>query len=71
VRHTPVYMRQLSLPKHDVTEGFMALGKTRSDYLALVCMGVARNLRCHKDSMLTARNWYSDKPVLTTEQTHQ
>jgi len=30
----------------------MALVETRSDYLALVCMGLARNMRCHRDSML-------------------
>jgi len=45
----------------------MALVQSRSDYLALGCMSLARNLRCHKYSMLTARNWYPDKPVLTTE----
>jgi len=41
----------------------MALVKTRSGCLALICMCVCRNSTCLKDSMLTAQNCYSDEPV--------
>ena len=43
VRHTPVF-EELSPPQHDVTEGFISLAQARSDYHALSCIGVSRNL---------------------------
>jgi hypothetical protein len=58
VRHTPVY-EKLSLLMHDLTEGFMALVKTRSDYLALICMSLARNYGVII-LYVAAREWYPD-----------
>jgi len=50
VRHTPV-SGEMSLPKHDVTEGFLALALVRSNHLVLICMSPdlqRQDLRFHR-----------------------
>jgi hypothetical protein len=52
VRHTPGD-GEWSPPEHDVTEGFIALARARSDYLALDLHASSSQLwKCYKDSML-------------------
>jgi len=43
VRHTPV-SGEISLPKHDVTEGFLTLVSARSKHSALICIGLDCNI---------------------------
>jgi len=51
---------ELSLPKHDVSEGFLPLVSARSKYLALSCMSLDCNIICVSGSTLSQHGLVSE-----------
>ena len=60
-RHTPA-LGELSLPKHDVTEGFLTLALARSKHLALICLSLDCNIGYVSGSTLSQHGLVSDMP---------